>query len=207
MLYRFPWRLGLEECNKIMQTIQKGQRETQTANQKYLQVLSFFENFSWLKPRTVWHAINFLRPGWHTQFTNTPLQFAEPCCLPLYPSCSRGLRSPLYGDQSLREEEQWDNGSNARVRNHIFWLSGQSSSFSLHLQTICAPFQNRLLWAQGKSEKDCLLVGSLLNSTVELNYGENYCLRIPRSNIERDTRTHPYIHIILTKSARVAFGS
>lgn len=62
------------------------------------------------------------------------------------------------------------------------------------LQTICAPSRIGFSEPKGKSEKDCLLVGSLLNSTVELNYGENCCLRIPRSNIERGTRTHPYTY-------------
>ena len=180
-----------------MQTIQKGQHETQTANQNICKFCPL-ENFSWLKPRTVWHAINFLRPGWHTQFTNPPFQFAEPCYLPLYPSCSRELRSPSYGDQRLREEgravSQWKQCQGQKSYLLAFWLE---LFFFTSLQTICAPSRIGFSEPKGKSEKDCLLVGSLLNSTVELNYGENYCLRIPRSNIERGTRTHLYIYIYI----------
>lgn len=106
--------------------------------------------------------------------------------------------------QRGRAVSQWKQCQGQKSYLLAFWLE---LFFFTSLQTICAPSRIGFSEPKGKSEKDCLLVGSLLNSTVELNYGENYCLRIPRSNIERGTRTHPSIYIYISKSARVALAA
>lgn len=93
--------------------------------------------------------------------------------------------------QRGRAVRQWKQYQGQKSYLLAFW---PELFFFTSLQTICAPSRIGFSEPKGKSEKDCLLVGSLLKSTVELNYGENCCLRIPRSNIERGTRTHPYTY-------------
>ena len=109
--------------------IQKGYHEAQNANQNICKFCPLVRKFFWLKPRTVWHAINFLRPGWHTQFINPPFNIRR---VVMCPSCSKGWRSPLYEDQRLREGKQGDSRGCARIWSQISWLSSQDSSFPFH---------------------------------------------------------------------------
>lgn len=205
MLYGFPWRLGLEECNENNADYSERPAWKPDCKSKIFASFVLWKIFlAQTKNSVTCHKFPQARLTHNLQTHPFNLLSYFACRYILHAQGGWGLHC-METKVSERKSSE-DNGSNAKGPIISSGFLAQSSSFT-SLQTICAP--SRIGFSEPKGKvRERLFAGrkfAKLNCRTQL--WRKLLSQDSKIQHERDTRTHPYIHIILIQISQGCLGS